>query len=1259
MSQDPRSPRKVDELLAESRALELQLHRSSLLDRVIRFCLENKLVVVLVALAIIGGGIYFAPFDWHIRGFERAPVPVDAVPDIGENQQIVFTDWPGRSPQDVEDQVTYPLTIALLGIPGVRSIRSSSMFGFSSIYVIFEDKIDFYWSRSRVLERLSALPAGTLPPGVTPRLGPDATALGQVFWYTLEGEGFSLEELRSIQDWDVRFRLNSAQGVSEVASVGGFVREYQVDVDPDAMRSFNVTLDEVIDAVQRANIDVGAKSIEINRVEYQIRGRGFIRTTEDIENAVVKVNENVPVYVKNVAHVWTGPEYRRGALMKNGAEVVGGVVVVRYGENPLQVIKNVKKKIEEISPGLPRKVLPDGRVSQVRIVPFYDRTKLIYETLNTLQEAIFLQVMVTIIVVMIMERHVQSSLLISGLLPLAVLLSFVAMKVFKIDSNLMSLSGIAIAIGTIVDMGVILCDNMLRHLREAPPDEPRIEVVFRATSEVGSAVLTAIATTVVSFLAVFTMSGPEGKLFKPLAYTKTFCLIASVLIALTVLPAMAHVLFATKVRRSIWRHTLSGVVVVGGFILAVTVSPLAGWAVVAYGAYRIAAGFLPGRTASILPWLANCIAVAFVLFFLTRRWLPLGPDKRFIANFLFVAGAIGGWLGMFLLVEHYYERILRLFLRHKVAFLSAPAILVVFGLSIWLGFDRVFGVVPKAVKAVGIDPQIIRSTTLWTTVSHALPGLGKEFMPPLDEGSFLHMPTTMPHTSIGEALDILQKQTIAISQIPEVESVVGKLGRVDSALDPAPIEMFETVINYKDEYLLDPVTGQRVVDEQSNQPIRLWGPDVQTPDDIWRKIVKAGEVPGTTTAPRLQPIAARIVMLQTGVRAPMAVRIRGASLEDLEQVSLQVERLLKEVPSIEPATVVADRIIGAPYLEITIDRQAIARYGVRIRDVQDVIEMAIGGERITTTVEGRERYPVRVRYPRELRDSPEELMRVLVPTAEGAQIPLAQLASIEYVRGPGVIKSENASLVGYVLFDKQPQFAEVDVVEAAMAYMDSKLASGEFVLPAGVEKPTFIGTYENQVRAMRTLMLVVPTSLFIIFLLLYLQFRRVSTTVLCFSAIAVAWSGAFLMIWLYGRPWFMNFSVLGVPMRELFQVHQINLSVAVWVGFIALFGIATDDAVVMCTYLDQSFAAQSPATLQEIRDATLYAGSRRIRPCLMTTATTILALLPVLTSTGRGADVMVPMAIPSFGGMTIELMTLFVTPVVYCFLREIRLKKNR
>jgi copper/silver efflux system protein len=1238
-----------------------------MLDRFLRFFLEQKLIVALLVLFIVGAGVMVAPFDWNLPGLDRRPVAVDAIPDLGENQQIVFTEWMGRSPQDVQDQVTYPLTVALLGVPGVRTIRSTSMFGFSSIYVIFNDGIDFYWARTRILEKLNSLSPGVLPTGVQPALGPDATAMGQVFWYTLEGRdpdghpigGWDLQELRSLQDWRVRFSLASADGIAEVASVGGFVREYQVDVDPDAMRAHGVTLEQVFDAVRLSNLDVGARTIEINSVEYLVRGLGFIRSLEDLELAVVKTEAFVPIRIRDVAHVALGPALRTGALDKGGAEAVGGVAVVRHAFNPLEAIRNVQRQIQVLAPALPTRPVIDWQqtepaqvrafatshgfeafegasslldeeawlnwlrgtprsswpswlnTSQVTIVPFYDRTGLIQETLGTLNKALIEQALVTILVVLVMVMHLRSALLISGMLPIAVLMAFMAMKLIGVEANVVALAGIAIAIGTIVDMGIIVSENILKHLDEqratnavsgvtpdlvtpgsnatapgtSPPVSGRLstlEVVYRATSEVGSAVLTAIATTIISFLPVFTMTGMEGKLFKPLALTKTFVLLASVVAALCIIPAVAHLILPTRPGRGRFRHALwLGLAGVGVLVLIVAVVmasvPLALAGLFALGAalFHVLSDRLPTRWREAAPWLATVMASLLVAYLLTERWLPLGPERGLTRNLLFVGLVVGGALLFFRLFERLYGGILRWCLDHKSAFLGLIGALLVVGACSWLGFERLFGFGPRLLAYIGLKENWIRLSPPWVWAGHAFPGLGREFMPALDEGSFLYMPSALPHASLGESLDYLSKQNQLIHAIPEVADVVGKIGRVESALDPAPIGMVETVIQYKPEFISDErgyprrfrydrTNDEFARDDQQNlvpdprgRPYRQWRDHIHSPDDIWNEIVQAAKIPGATGVSKLQPIETRRVMLQSGIRARMAVEIKGDDLETIGELVLQIEQLLRrgEIPGVKVDSVIADRIVGKPYLEIRLDRRALARYGLRVNDVQELIEVAIGGRPITTTVEGRERYPVRVRYARELRGTVEDLERVLVTTMDGVKIPLSHLAEIRYVRGPEAIKSEDTFLVGYTLFDKLPAYAEVDVIEAVDRYLREKVNSGELVWPAGYTY-SFAGDYENQLRAQRTLMLVLPLSLFIIFILLYFQFRSVLTTTIVFSGIAVAWAGGFTMIWLYGQEWFLNFAVFGVNLRDLFQVHQINLSIAVWVGFLALFGIA-------------------------------------------------------------------------------------------------------
>jgi Cu(I)/Ag(I) efflux system membrane protein CusA/SilA len=1008
-------------------------------------------------------------------------------------------------------------------------------------------------------------------------------------------------------------------------------------------------------------------------------------------------------------------------LDKGGAEAVGGVVVARFGANPLQVIKEVKRRVGELAPSLPIKVLTDDRsagreevrrfaaergfdayvdgklnqqgwleflrrtprdqwpawvnTSQAAIVPFYDRTRLIHETLGTLNEALYQQVLIVVVVIVLMVMHLRSSLLISSVMPLAVLGCFIAMKLFGVDANIVALSGIAIAIGTLSDMGIVVCDNILRHLEQDPPDMPRAEVIHRAASEVGSAIVTSVASTIISFIPIFFMTGPEGKLFKPLAFTKTFALACSIIVALTVLPPAAHVLFTGRIRGRTVRAAMYLVMAAAGVALGLKASWAIGLAVAIFGVYGLAKGVIPPRFARWAPFAANVLALVAVVVLLSGDWEPLGPQRGFARNLIFVAGLIGVLMAGVMLFQRFYAHILRWCLAHKALFLSIPAAVLVMGALIWLGFDRVFSFAARAGNAIGIKESATRSAMFWVNASRAFPGLGREFMPPLEEGSFLFMPTTMAHASIGEALDILHKQNQAMEGIPEIESVVGKIGRAESALDPAPIGMIETVVNYKSEYITDEggrrltfaydeATGRfprgpngDLIRDSAGRPYRQWRPQIRSPDDIWREILAATEMPGTTAAPKLQPIAARIVMLQSGTRAAMAARIKGPDLAVIEKTALEIEQILRQTPGVEPSTVVADRIMGKPYLEIVPDRSALARYGVAIRQFQDVVEVAVGGMGVTTTVEGRQRFPVRVRYQRELRDSIEALGRILVPGSDGAQVPLAQLAEIRYVRGPEMIKSEDTSLVGYVLFDKQAGQAEVDVVERARGAIAEAETSGRFLRPEGVEI-SFVGTYENQLHASATLRILVPLSLLSIFIVLYFQFRAVSTSLMVFVGVMVAWAGAFLLVWLYGQQWFLDFAVLGVNMRELFHVRPVNLSVAVWVGFLALFGVADDDGVIMGTYLDQSFGRIKPSTVAEIRAATVTGGQRRVRAALMTTVTTVLALLPVFTSTGRGADIMVPMAIPSLGGMTIQILTMLIVPVLYCAAKERKLKKG-
>ena len=1008
--------------------------------------------------------------------------------------------------------------------------------------------------------------------------------------------------------------------------------------------------------------------MEINQAEYLVRGLGYVKSVADIENAVVASENFTSIRIKDIANVHLGPQTRRGILDKEGAEVVGGVVVARYGANPLEVINNVKDQIAELSSGLPTKTLADGRTSQVTIVPFYDRTQLIQETLHTLNEALTLEILITILVIIVMVFNLRASILISGLLPVAVLMVFITMKLFNVDANIVALSGIAIAIGTMVDVGVILAENMIRHLedkklrfRESGIEYTTNEIIYNATAEVSGAILTAVLTTIISFLPVFTMIGAEGKLFRPLAFTKTMALAASLVIALFLIPPFAAFLFKKSNLMERSKYIINGVLIVLG-ITAIFYGYWLGLILIAYGVVALLSvrDRITEKRANLIHIIISCVAIVFLL---AEYWRPLGFDRSILMNLIFVAIICFGLLGVFTVFRRYYDSILRWALQNRYLFLIIPTTVLVLGVV------------------------IMRNT-------------GKEFMPALNEGSFLLMPTSLPHAGVEENKRVLQQLDMAVASIPEIETVVGKAGRTESALDPAPLSMYENVIQYKSEYMrnengerqryrvnedglfvlkndkfiINPnneidddanyaasklktsATRNELIEDNNGEYYRNWRPEISSPDDIWNEIVKVTKFPGVTSAPKLQPIETRLVMLQTGMRAPMGIKVKGPDLKTIENFGLQLEDILKQAEGVKEQAVFADRIVGKPYLLIDIKRDQLARYGISIMDVQEVLQVAVGGMPLTQTVEGRERYGVRVRYPRELRANPEDLKSIYVPVSTGSPVPLGELVDIRYEQGPQVIKSEDTFLIGYVLFDKLDGFAEVDVVENAQALIQQKIDNGDLVVPQGISY-RFTGTYENQLRAEKTLSVVVPLCLLVIFLILYFQFRSVSTSLMVFTAIAVAFAGGFIMIWLYGQDWFFNFSFFGENLRDLFNMKTINLSVAVWVGFIALFGIATDDGVVMATYLDQSFKSNEPDSKKDIRLATLEAAGKRIRPCLMTTVTTVLALLPVLTSTGKGSDIMIPMAIPIFGGMIIDVTSYFLLPVLYSWKKEYQLKR--
>lgn len=1146
-----------------------------MLRSILRFCIHERLIVLLVAAALIAVG-------WH----STRSVPIDAIPNVSENQVIVFAEWPGRSPKDIEDQVTYPLSVALLSVPGADSVRGGSMFGSSFVQVTFDDGLDFYWTRTRVVERLGAV-AGLLPEGVTPVLGPDATALGQILYYTLTPtEGMNLADLRSMQDFVVRYELQKVEGVSEVASVGGYVRQYQIEVDPDRLRFHEVALDQLIAAVRDANLDVGAKTVESGGMEFILRGRGFVgsggdaeKAVNDIEETVVMTRDGVPVRVRDLGHVQMGPDFRRGALDYNGAEAVGGVIVMRYGENPREVIDAVKAKMAAIEPSL----------GGVKFNLVYDRTDLINETVATLTDALVQETIITIAVVVLFLLHVRTSIVVAITLPLAVLMSFIAMRVFGIDANIMSLAGIAISIGEVIDLSIIVAENIYRHLADweeagSPGGESaRNRVILDGAHEVAPAVITAVSTTVVSFLPVFFLTGRDYRLFAPLAWTKTFCMVAAVLIAVLLVPLLARLLLRST-QRPRWQGLAAGLGF--GTLLAATgyfawleylehalpIDPL--WTVAGLFGLGIAAGYLASR----------------------ERLRPMdeNPTSR--------------------LIQFAYEPTLRLFLRHKAAFMLAPLSIVLLGAGAWVGLPTILKPVEQFARGLGAE---LNDVPGYVEAKHTFVGLETDDWIALDEGSWFYMPVLYPAASLSQAMEVLQTQNLLIQQIPEVANVLGKIGRVESALDPAPTTMIETYVMLR--------------------PKSEWREGI-TETKIWDEINNVATLPGVTRASPLQPIEGRVVMLQSGIRAAMAIRIYGDDLQELAKAAIAVRDHLRTLPQVAANTVNPDIVLGKPYLEFKVDRLAAARYGMSVKMVNEVIETALGGMNVTRTLEGRERYPISVRYERQLRERMDELDRLPVVTPGGNVVPLRSLVEMQTLWGPEMINSEDARLIAHVMFSPSGSLGAVETAQSveqsvrdAMILPDD--ANGKLKMPDGYYVEA-VGSFQNQIEANRRLLIIIPIVVLINLLLIYLPFRNLPIALMIFAAIPVGFGGGMILLALAG----------------------VKMNTAIWVGFIAVFGLVVDDGVVMATYLDQVFRRRRMTSIADIRNATVEAGLKRIRPCLMTSFTTFAALLPVLMATGRGADVAKAMALPVFGGMLFVLITLFVVPVLFSAYMEFKMR---
>ena len=1036
-----------------------------MINWLIEVSLRNRFLVI-AFFVLVGAWGYWALLT----------TPIDAIPDLSDNQVIVFTDWTGRSPQEVEDQITYPLTVSLQGLPGVRVVRSSSAFGFSMINVIFDDNVDLYFARSRVLERLQLL-SKSLPSGTVPTLGPDATGVGHVFWYTVEGKGQSLRDLRSIQDWFIRYQLNAVPGVAEVASIGGFVRQYQIDVDPNRLRAYKISLSTVVDAVMRSNRNVGGNVVEASGTWSVVRGLGLIESTRDLEDVVVAAENGVPVFVRQVATVKIGDAFRAASLVKGTEEAVGGVIVARYGVSTVDVINRVKEKIQALQAGLP---------AGVKIVPFYDRSSLIDRAVHTLRRALIEETVVVTIINIIFLLHFRSVLIVTIPLPLAVLTAFLFMRYLGISSNIMSLAGIAIAIGVLVDAGIVVTENAFRFIerRDVNPRNRRrvTETVLEATRLVGRPIFFSMAIIILAFIPVFALTGQEGKLFHPLAFTKTFSMVGATILSVTLVPVLCSLLIGGKIR---------------------------------------------------------------------------GEESNPIMRPLV-------WL---------YRPVLDFALRHRVITLGIAVVTVAGALAL-------------------------------------VPRIGKEFMPPLNEGDLMFMPVTDPSISLPQAIAIVKKQNAAIEKFPEVASVVAKIARADTSTDPAPVNMTEAIVSLK--------------------PESTWRPGMTR-----EKLI--GEMDAATTLPGVsniwtQPIINRINMLTTGIRSEVGVKVFGSDLNVLQERARAVADALRQIPG--AVDVYPEQVTGAPYLDVRVNRQAAARYGITVGAIQDVIETAVGESNLTLTIEGRQRFPVRVRYAPEYRASAQALGSVLVTAPNGTQVPLGQLADIRQVSGPAMVSSENGLLVVSVLLNVRGRDVGSFVDEARdVIARIVQLPPGSYV--------EWSGQYENEVRARQRLQIVIPIVLLVIYFLLYLTYRSFLDAAQVFLAAPFALAGGIYLLYALGY----------------------NMSVAVWIGFIALFGTAVQTAVVMVIYLEEAVAHKREElggrlTRDALLDAVKEGALLRLRPKVMTVSTIVASLLPIMWSQSTGAEVMKPLATPVLGGMVSSLgLVLIVTPVIFYWLRERELRR--
>jgi Cu(I)/Ag(I) efflux system membrane protein CusA/SilA len=1148
-----------------------------MLEKIIEYSIKNRFLIIL--------GTLFALF-WGIYSFSKTPL--DAIPDLSDVQVIVFTEYPGQAPQVVEDQVTYPLTTAMLAVPYAKVVRGYSFFGFSFVYIIFEDGTDLYWARSRVLEYLNYV-SGRLPQGVTPTLGPDATGVGWIYEYALVDKTgkHDLADLRSIQDWYLRYELAAVPGVSEVASIGGFVKQYQIEVDPNKLVAYHIPLSKVKRAIQRSNNDVGGRLIEMAETEFMVRGLGYIRSVKDVQDIVVGVDNNgTPIQIRDIAYVHLGPELRRGVSELNGeGETAGGVVVMRFGENALETIKRVKAKLEELKAGL-----PEG----VKIVPVYDRSGLIERAVNTLKEKLVEESIVVALVCVVFLLHFRSAFVAIFTLPVGILMAFIVMNRQGLNANIMSLGGIAIAIGAMIDAAIVMIENAHKHLERDEGKKDHWQIISNAAKQVGPALFFSLLIITLSFLPIFTLQAQEGRLFKPLAFTKTYSMAAAAILSVTLVPVMMGYFIRTTLLPAHWSARKQRLI---------SVLSGAGTFLLLWGVLKLFGGVLSNFGFPI------ALVTAAVVFVVLWPQKVAEEEKNPVNRFLI-------WI---------YRPIITKVLKYR----KTTILLAILCVLTLLPFNRM------VVQKVHYGP--LKWVTTQLDRFFPLEKIGGEFMPPLYEGDLLYMPTTLPGISITKAKELLQQTDKIIKSFPEVKRVFGKVGRAETATDPAPLSMLETTIMLKPEEEWRKVPVKRWFSSWPpflKKPLaRIWPEERPiTVKELTRRLDRAIQFPGVTNAWTM-PIKTRIDMLSTGIKTPVGIKIMGDDLSILSKLGEKIEAVIRDVPG--TLSVYSERVVGGYYFDYDIDREEIARYGLTVGDVEDVIQSAVGGMNITQTVEGLERYPVNLRYGRELRDSVDKLKRILVPTPSGAQVPIAQLAKISIHQGPPSIKSENARRTAWVYIDLK----DIDV--ATYVRRARRTLAEKISLPPGYSI-VWSGQYEYMERANARLRVVVPVTLLIIFLLLYLNFRNVPESLIVMLSLPFA---------IVGGVWFL-------------YLLNYNMSIAVGVGFIALAGVAAETGVVMLIYLDHAYEDKlretgGPLTRSDLYAAIMVGAVERVRPKMMTVMAIMAGLFPLFWGHGAGADTMRRIAAPMIGGMVTSTgLTLIVIPAIYAIWRGRGIREN-